>query len=93
MDKEVNSAEVFGRLCRTRLTRNATSLAKRIRSAQALKLILHEELSAMEGHRRAGLAELDRLDALTRQMTSDLVEQVDEPKLDFGKILEMVSCS
>lgn len=65
--------------CSTKLTRNATSLAKRVRSGQSLKLVLHEKLSAMEGARQAALEELEKLGEASRELTPELVEQVAEP--------------
>ena len=68
--------EVVTFMCSTRLTRNAVSLAKRLKDGQSIKLVLYEQMSAMEEARGLALADLDRLGESVASLGSEFVEQV-----------------
>ena len=52
------------------------SLAKRLKSAQSMRLVLYEELSAIEQARAAALSGLTRLAEQTAKLEPAFVEQV-----------------
>ena len=62
--------------CSVRVTKNAASLAKRLKTAQNMKLILYEELSSMEKAKSEALAELKKLAEATSELPPSFVEQV-----------------
>jgi hypothetical protein len=63
--------------CSTRRTKNSLSLNQRLRGGpQSFKLVLHQEMSAMESARMHALTELDRLGLETTRLMASFVEQV-----------------
>lgn len=73
--------------CSTRVTKNAVSLSKRLKTAQSMKLVLFEELSLMEKARSETLAELAKLAEATSQLQPGFVEQVTRGSfsINFGR--------
>lgn len=57
------------------MTKNAASLAKRLRDGQSIKLVLFEQLEAIEDSRRDALENLSQLAELTSALEPAFVEQ------------------
>ena len=61
---------------RRKVEKNATSLARRFRSLAGLKLLLSDELRALEAARRKALSMLDEITEACNHRPQTLVEQV-----------------
>ena len=62
--------------CRVRLSKNATSIANKVNSVTALKLVLVKELETIFKAEKAALSELEELSEATEELAPEFVAQV-----------------